>query len=177
MRKNLKFNSSGGEEQYSHDFQVTDCMRPILSVRDCNKRGELVCFGPNEKLIITDREAINKIEDILREASGHQIIEEKGSYVLEGCRKRVTEYKPVMPVVREKTIQRGLSLVAVKIEGEDVNKDLNFDARISDSEVKAKVPTPGAEEREAHNVIHCNATNCVNRSWCPAGVAGKVPDP
>ena len=108
----------------------------------------------------------------MRKASGHQIIEETGSDVLEGFRKEVTEYKPVMPVVREKTIQRGLSLVAVKIEGEDVNKDLNFDARISDSEVKAKVPSPGAAEREAHN-----ATHCPFRSWCPPGVAGRVPDP
>ena len=90
VRKNVKFNSSGGEEHYSHDFQVTDCMRPILSVRDCNKRAELVCFGPNEKRIITDRDVIDKIEDILRKASGHQIIEEKGSYVLEGFRKEVT---------------------------------------------------------------------------------------
>jgi len=65
----------------------------------------------------------------------------------------------------------------VKIEDEDVNKDLNFDARISDSEVKAKVPSPGAEEREAHNAMHCNATHCTFRSWCPPSVAGKVPDP
>ena len=115
-------------------------MRPILSVRDCNKRAELVCFGPNEKRIITDSDAIAKIEDILRKASGHQIIEEKASYVLEGFRKEVTEYKPVIPVVPETTIQRGLSLAAAKIEDEKMNKDLNFGAEISDSEVKAKVP-------------------------------------
>ena len=154
VRKNLEFSSSGGKEKYTHDFQVTDCIRPILSVRACNQRAELVCFGPNEKRIITDSDAIAKIEAILRKASGHQIIGEKGSYVLEGFRKEVTEYKPVMPVVREKTIQRGLSLVAVKIEDEDVNKDFNFDARISDSEVKAKVPSPGSAERRRSRWPH-----------------------
>ena len=98
VRRNLGFENSKGEK-YHHDFQVTDCMRPILSVRECNQRSELVCFGPHEKRIITDRRAIAKIEQILKQASGHQIVEEKGSYVLEGSRKVVTEYMPVMPVV------------------------------------------------------------------------------
>ena len=54
VRKNLGFENGKGDE-YRHDFQVTDCTRPILSVRECNQRAELVCFGPHEKRIITDR--------------------------------------------------------------------------------------------------------------------------
>ena len=151
-------------------------MRPILSVRECIKRAELVCFGPHEKRIITDRRGITKIEQILKQASGHQIIEEKGSFVLEGSRKAVTEYMPVMPVVHETTIRKGLSQAAAKIEDEMTDKNLNFDAEISDSEVKAKVPkltyTPGAEEREAHSASHRPF-----RRWCPQCVAGKAHDP
>ena len=155
---------------------MTDCTRPILSVRECNQRAELVCFGPHEKRIITDVSAIAKIEQILKQAGGRQIIEEKGSYVLEGSRKVVSEYMPVMPVVRESTIQKGLSQAVEKIEAETTDKNLNFDAEISETAVKAKVPrlpyTPGAEEREAHN-----ATHCPFRSWCQLCVAGKAPDP
>merc|ERR1712086_355307 len=83
---------------------------------------------------------------------------------------------PVMPVVRESTILKGLSLAVEKIEAAKVDTNLNSDAEISESTVKAKVPrlpyTPGAAEREAHN-----ATHCPFRSWCPLCVAGKAPDP
>ena len=136
----------------------------------------MVCFVPHEKRIITDAIAISKIEQILKQAGGRQIIEEKGSYVLEGSRKVVSEYMPVMPVVRESTIQKGLSQAVEKIEAETLDKNLNFDAEISETAVKAKVPrflyTPGAAEREAHNATHSHF-----RSWCQLCVAGKAPDP
>ena len=76
VRRNLEFEDCKGDA-YRHDFQVTDCMRPILSVRECNNRAELVCFGPHEKRIITDVTAIAKIEQILKQAGGRQIIEER----------------------------------------------------------------------------------------------------
>ena len=44
---------------------------------------------------------------------------------------------PVMPVVQETTIRKGLSQAAAKIEDEMTDKNLNFDAEISESEVKA----------------------------------------
>ena len=83
----------------------------------------MVCFGPHEKRIVTDVSAIAKIEQILKQAGGRQIIEETGSYVLEGSRKVVSEYMPVMPVVRESTIQKGLSQAVEKIEAETTDEN------------------------------------------------------
>ena len=78
-----------------------------------------------------------------------------------------------MPVVHETTIRKGLSQAAAKIEDEMTDKNLNFDAEISESEVKAKVPKfpPGAEERDAHSASHRPL-----RRWCPHCV-GEAHDP
>lgn len=46
-------------------FQVTNCTRPITSVRDMRKNGQLKCFGPGVCKIIKDPAAIAKVETIL----------------------------------------------------------------------------------------------------------------
>ena len=59
-----------------------------------------------------------------------------------GSRKVVSEYMLVMPVVHESTIRKGLSQAVEKTEAETADKNLNFDAEISETAVKASLGFP-----------------------------------
>ena len=65
MKRDLKYEGLQGQEAH-YDFQVTDCKRPVISVRDCNQKGQFVTFGIGVKKIIDDGDTIAKIEEIVK---------------------------------------------------------------------------------------------------------------
>ena len=65
------------------DFQVTNTAKPIIAVRERRARGQLTCFGPKVCKIINDADAISRIEAILQESTGFDMVEEGGQFYLQ----------------------------------------------------------------------------------------------
>ena len=61
------------------EYQVTDCMRPILSVKERRDKGQCTVFSPGLCKIIKDPNAIADIEKILGRTQGFFNIERKRS--------------------------------------------------------------------------------------------------
>ena len=66
-------------------YEVGDVVCPLASVKDRNRKGQLVCFGPNRRTLINDPEVIAWIEMYLEQSEGFDIVQDKtGNFRLLG---------------------------------------------------------------------------------------------
>lgn len=178
-------NSNGLEMKVG--FEVTNSMRPVLSVQKSCEAGQLTCFGPGICRIVKDPRAIGEIELILKAAAGFDILLENGAYVLDAD--LVSTPKTMAPVsdslsstdhmVHSKVqLNRMLNTAVKEQQADEVIKDIHqthaVDAQLSKqikTKTVAKPYSPTDKERDDHNKVHCPF-----RSWCEECIAGKSPE-
>jgi len=204
-RPDVKYTNEKGLEMHA-EFQVTDCTRPVLSVKERRDKMQATVFSPGLCKIVKDPKAIQQIEEILRRTPGFDIVEEQGAFVLDGELAddvQVQRAQPalVMPVVEEKPRERSRSPARdVQPEEEhrirfseagfqrELNKGLRQVAQEEKvtadilQEERGKTPTGLVGKRapmppsQAERLLHA-ATHCPYRDWCPVCVKAKAPDP
>jgi len=175
FKQSTFYNSSG--ETMNVGFEVTDSTRPILSVRKGVAAGQMVVFGPSGSKIIADKASIDAIHNILKAASGFDIVTEHGNYVLDAKLHEPTAHSVCPQVVSEAHFTRALGQ-ATREQKADAQileaHQQSQDAAMSHSPPSKVAPQPrgpSQQERDDHEVDHIPF-----RAWCAKCVAGKSPD-
>ena len=183
-----------------NDFEVVDTIVPLVSVKDRNKKGQLVCFGPNRRKIINDPEVIAWIEMYLEQSEGFDIVQDTaGNFRLVGDlwqpdqdpsaaaggnlgdsldAKNHGGAANVFPVVSEEMFKKALSKADKEIAKEETNR--KHIAEALEHETSQTVPTkvprqprePTQEEHDQHAAQGCTPY----RDWCWHCVSGQCPD-
>ena len=186
--------------------EVTDAKRTILSVKQSAYHGAMTVFapdyaGPKSSKIVTDKDSISKIMDILKATRGVTIECEDNSYVIDAAvvpKHEAAEWfsphalvatqlrktnepntQPSSDVISTQHLNRALSQMEKTMVADDAIEKLHNSERAEaelSRQIKVKSPTtphvPTQKEREDHNTTHCPY-----RNWCSHCVAGKAPDP
>ena len=83
--KTVWYENWAGSRLLENEYEVADVVCPLISVKDRNRRNQLVCFGPNRRKIINDPEVIAWIEMYLEQSEGFDIVQDSsGNFRLVG---------------------------------------------------------------------------------------------